>query len=574
MASYGCSFDPFDPATDSTCTLPASPVGTNRLEVQFLPHDFVSWQNSIAIYSVNVTQGHAAVVITDATPQPSVVGQTYTVRVGVTPVAPAVAAPTGTVVVSDGSASCTITLPGDSCDLTGATNGSVSLQATYSGDTQYLGATSARVAHQVADSVSVAILGATPEPSFVGDSYSVAVNVTALPPASAVPSGTVTVGDGTNSCTVTLPGASCSLPSIAPWWVVLTAHYNGDSRYAPGNAPAAIHNIHPAPPTGPKEMCGIDAVMMGDFESPSFVPVDQLRGALLSPGLVSSINGDGTLSVTIAAPTAGVSTPDGAIDVTGTFIGPVNTGITVNGVVGQTYNGQFLVPGVPLNSGANTLNLTATTLPGVTATASVAVTRTGTAGPVTLQVANATGLAPAAFTFTPVIGVLPDNASVQSVALDADGNGTYDFSAASVASLPTVLSYPQPGLYNVALRVVDSNANVYVARRAVLVQDLAAQRGMLCDVYGYLKDRLNAQDAINAAGAYQPLERTQYQSLFTSLAAHMPESVPQLGFITKGLVAPGFAELTLLRDNPDQTRSGYPLRLTQGSDGVWRISEM
>jgi hypothetical protein len=36
----------------------------------------------------------------------------------------------------------------------------------------------------------------------------------------------------------------------------------------------------------------------------------------------------------------------------------------------------------------------------------------------------------------------------------------------------------------------------------------------------------------------------------------------------------GYADMTLMRDNADKTRSGFPLRMTQGSDEVWRISEM
>ena len=47
-----------------------------------------------------------------------------------------------------------------------------------------------------------------------------------------------------------------------------------------------------------------------------------------------------------------------------------------------------------------------------------------------------------------------------------------------------------------------------------------------------------------------------------------------LGVIGNGTIGQGYAEMTLIRDNADQTRSGFPLRMTQGSDGVWRISEM
>jgi hypothetical protein len=51
-------------------------------------------------------------------------------------------------------------------------------------------------------------------------------------------------------------------------------------------------------------------------------------------------------------------------------------------------------------------------------------------------------------------------------------------------------------------------------------------------------------------------------------------AVPALGTIANGVVAQGYADLTLVRDDSDQTRNGFPLRLGKGPDGVWRIAEM
>ena len=48
-----------------------------------------------------------------------------------------------------------------------------------------------------------------------------------------------------------------------------------------------------------------------------------------------------------------------------------------------------------------------------------------------------------------------------------------------------------------------------------------------------------------------------------------------MGVIIDGQLGIGFADVLILRDDTvAQTRSGFPLRLTQCSDGVWRISEM
>lgn len=97
---------------------------------------------------------------------------------------------------------------------------------------------------------------------------------------------------------------------------------------------------------------------------------------------------------------------------------------------------------------------------------------------------------------------------------------------------------------------------------------------MLCDIHSYLKDRLNAQDVVGAGSAFQPAIRTDYTNMFTVLGTDMPATAGQLGSIGNGMIGLGFAEMLLIRDNSDQTRSGFHERLTQGSDGVWRISEM
>ncbi|MCU0753969.1 MAG: DUF1566 domain-containing protein, partial [Xanthomonadales bacterium] len=68
-----------------------------------------------------------------------------------------------------------------------------------------------------------------PTSQVVGVPYTVSVSVTG----GAVPTGTVTVGDGDgNSCTITLPGTNCALSSTTVGAKTITASYAGDT----GNA--------------------------------------------------------------------------------------------------------------------------------------------------------------------------------------------------------------------------------------------------------------------------------------------------------------------------------------------------
>ncbi|MEO8959856.1 MAG: hypothetical protein ABI304_12995 [Rudaea sp.] len=320
-----------------------------------------------------------------------------------------------------------------------------------------------------------------------------------------------------------------------------------------------------------QEFCGIDDIFNNGYETPSFVPITQISGGVMSAGLVQDITGTGTLSVTLA--TSG-TTSDASVDVTGTFTGPVNTGIAVNGVAGFTANGKFVVPNVPLTSGSNALNVTATILPGATATTSGSIAQSGTATPIVVAVDRSLGYAPFTDSFNYLIGALAGSATINNVAIDFRGIGSNDYNG-TLAGAPTSYAYTTPGLYLAQFQFTDSNSVVYTIHRAVLVQDIAVQRGMLCDVYGYLKDRLSAQDATGAGNAYQIVARTDFVNLFTQLGSNMPSAVAQLGAIVNGSLGIGFADLLIVRDDTvNQTRSGFPLRMTQGADGVWRISEM
>lgn len=324
-----------------------------------------------------------------------------------------------------------------------------------------------------------------------------------------------------------------------------------------------------------QEFCGIDDIFNNGFEAQSFVPTAQLPGGVMSPGLTQDITGTGTFNVAITSPGSGATTGNSSLDVVGTYTGPVNTGIVVNGVTGYAVNGQFVVPNVPLTAGANTLNVTATILPNTTATNTGSITQSGAASAITIQANHPVDYAPAPVTFTYGIGGLPSGNPVQSVTINFTGSGSPNFSGSSLTGAPSSYTYLSPGIYTATLAAQDTKGNVYTGTTTIAVQDLAAQRGMMCDIYGYLKDRLNAQDAANAANAFQQNVRSNYQSLFTAFGTNMPTVAQSLGVIVSGMLGQGFADMLIVRDNTGaQTRAGFPLRMTQGADGVWRISEM
>jgi hypothetical protein len=574
----GCSFD----LPGQGCALVENANGTFNLTAHYSGDVFyASSTSSVATHTVS---GGASVLITSVNPEPSTINQPYDVAVTVTPMPPSTATPTGTVVVSNGSSNCTIQLPGSSCALTNSLVSTVFLTATYSGDVNYGGSQSAARSHTVSDisSASVKITHIGSEPSAQMASYSVDVSVRAQAPAQSTPGGSVVVSDGSASCTLTLPSTSCNLTSTSAGLKSITASYSGDVAFLPATSAPVSHAVSSLGGPGSllpgTQLCGFDP-NAADQPAGPFVPLEQLNGAVPSGTLTNDIVGSGSLSVSITSLANNSFVPTSTVDISGVFTGPANTGVSINGMVATVANHQFLLKNFPLNTpGAVSylLTATATTMTGAAATSSITIIPGSTPSPVAIQRVDhsPTGFSPWTQQFSYSIGALPNNGQVASVSIDFDGDGTIDWSGTSLTSAPMSFTYPQAGLYVVVVKVVDNHGAIYVGRTSLIVQDLVATRSVLCSVYGYVKDRLSASDPDAAAMAFASSIRGMYQPFFDSLGTHAPSVASTLGSIASGSVGFGFAEMTLVRDNGDQTRSGFPLRMVMDSDGVWRISEM
>src|SRR5207247_7458944 len=98
--------------------------------------------------------------------------------------------PTGNVSVSDGTANCTGTVAAGTCTLTPTTAGNKTLTATYGGDANFAGSASAGVDHTVnAANTTTTITADAPDPSTVGQLYTVSYSVVVSAPGSGTATG-------------------------------------------------------------------------------------------------------------------------------------------------------------------------------------------------------------------------------------------------------------------------------------------------------------------------------------------------------------------------------------------------
>lgn len=185
--------------------------------------------------------------ITNDSPAPSITGQSVTVAYTVAPIAGS-GVPTGDVLVSDGTASCTGTVTSGQCSLILTNAGSRDLTATYLGDSNFNSSISTAVSHQVdkADTTT-AITSDDPDPSKSGQSIVVQFTVSVNAPGSGSPTGNVVVSDGISSCTGKVSAGKCSLILTTQGLRTLTATYQGDPNFFTSVSAGVQHTVEPPP---------------------------------------------------------------------------------------------------------------------------------------------------------------------------------------------------------------------------------------------------------------------------------------------------------------------------------------
>jgi hypothetical protein len=118
-----------------------------------------------------INKANTTAAVTSDLPDPSMVGQSFTVKFTVTPVAPGAGTPTGNVTVNGGGVNCVASVATGACSLTPTAVGSIAITATYGGDNNFNASpASAPEPHVVEYSVT---LSALKTPANIGSSVPV-----------------------------------------------------------------------------------------------------------------------------------------------------------------------------------------------------------------------------------------------------------------------------------------------------------------------------------------------------------------------------------------------------------------
>lgn len=169
--------------------------------------------------------------------------------------------PTGSVMITDGDSTCSVTLPKDTCSMVLKHEGTRKITAVYSGDNTYnkLTATSSvKVINKRSIQLDITKvsddfpdLGGVSQPYYVvGQDIFYTVNLSKHLKGR-IPTGTIKISDGTGSCTVTWPDQkTCSIKAAkAGENIRVTAEYSGDEVYKPATAETTVEVLTKRPIT-------------------------------------------------------------------------------------------------------------------------------------------------------------------------------------------------------------------------------------------------------------------------------------------------------------------------------------
>ncbi|MFE5161694.1 Ig-like domain repeat protein [Streptomyces sp. NPDC056697] len=237
-------------------------------------------------------------------PDPSTVGQATTFVAKITPGTPAAGSPTGTVTFefSDNTPPVTAPVTGGTATVVHTnpeTATPYAVAATYSGDTNFQ-PSSAADTQQVVQAVSTTVVTNSPSPSVTGQPVAFTATVSAAPPASGTPTGTVTFdfGDGTPTVALPLTGGTATTvhayTTAAGSPYTFTVSYDGDANFVP-SVGTGLHTVDPAA-TSTTITATPDPTVTGELVTVTVAPTGP--GAGTPTGPVTIDFGDGTPPVT------------------------------------------------------------------------------------------------------------------------------------------------------------------------------------------------------------------------------------------------------------------------------------
>jgi hypothetical protein len=319
-----------------TCSIAFNSAGARTVTASYATDGNFGSSTSTGV-GQTVNAANTTTTITGDTPDPSTVGQSYTVNYVVAVSAPGSGSPAGNVTVSDGAVTCTGTVASGSCSLISLTPGAKTLTASYAGNADFAGSTSGGEAHTVnLAGTTTTITGHKPDPAVVGEGISVTFTVTST---GGTPTGNVTVSDGAATCTATVAAGTCTVTPTTAGSKTLTASYAGDGVFAASTSAGVSQTVNAASTTTTLAAGSPNPSVVGQSVSFGFTVAVSAPGSGTPTGTVTVSDGTQSCNASVAAGSCSITfSSAGGRTLTATYSGDANFATSASAGAGQTVN--------------------------------------------------------------------------------------------------------------------------------------------------------------------------------------------------------------------------------------------
>jgi PKD repeat protein len=274
------------------------------------------------------------------------------------------------------------------------------------------------------------------------------------------------------------------------------------------------------------------------------------------------------LSICIEHPRPASQVVGNSTNVKGSYGGPPDSAIVVDGILALTSNGRFMANAVPIGGGSVPITATITAPDGESTKDNVSVNATGSLPPLVLTAVPAANLAPLTVQFA---YQLDPPLSASSISLDFDGDGHDDYTGPP-GSPPTNV-YSTPGLYMARLTVTDDQGVGHQAETGIEVVDPTALDARLQQIWAVVKNGIRTNDVASVLPFITLKVRPDFQAMTSALTPAQRSSIDQiLTAITFVKVNENATSATyeMLRTD-DGAQHSYSIVFARDLDGVWRL---
>lgn len=276
------------------------------------------------------------------------------------------------------------------------------------------------------------------------------------------------------------------------------------------------------------------------------------------------------VSIHIDYPQGGSSVSKDSTVVFGTFEGPINSGVTVNGRMAFIIGNKFFVNDVPLRSGENEIIANLSTFGGSRKTGDVVIVYGSQQQNTRFSIDGDQGVVPLDTTFE--ISSI-NNTTIESIEVDFEGDGTFD-SIQTGKEVSISNTYENAGLYQAGVRITDSSGNIteYNAFIYALTAEEADEK--VLNIYHSMLSELRNGNVDSAVNFFTPDKRLMYKEYFNSLLPDEIAAVADgLANIQASRVSVDIAEFTVLKEVNGEQQAFF-IYLIRMSDGSWFIEEL